>query len=98
MRTVRIVATLVTGTTMTVGGIALTIHSPPLVVLLGVFCGGVGIAYTYAGLSADLTRQEITRPQRNPGGPTGRIGEATSQDAKVVGSQLILNPGSTVER
>lgn len=70
MRILRIIATLVTGTVMVAGGIALTVTGPAAVVLLGGCTAVVGIAYLYAGLAAEHTHLHIATPQRpHDGGP-----------------------------
>jgi len=63
MRILRIAATLVTGTLMVAGGIALTMTGPAAVVLLGGCTAVVGIAYLYAGLAAEHTHLKIATPQ-----------------------------------
>jgi len=61
---IRILATLITGGTMLVGGIMLVLAGPPTAVALGVASATVGIAYTAAGILAEPTRQSRSRPNR----------------------------------
>lgn len=66
MKTLRIVATLVTGGTMLAGGVLLTTSGQPAVIALGAVTAAVGVFYTFAGLTVERVMTTARPRQSRP--------------------------------
>lgn len=66
MKILRIVATLVTGGTMLVGGVLLTTSGQPAVIALGAVTAAVGAFYAFAGLTVERVMTTARPRHSNP--------------------------------